>query len=387
MTYIFGPFTTAVLNFFGLGPFWLLFIGTVVSLTGAILMSADKEALLATMVAITKTGGLKSSIKTRGLGRLRKGGIATLILGLVLVAVAFDGIGAAPLQYIVMGSGGPSVYQCFPPFTFYCASPSLGNNTNFCTGANVGTSSCSLPQNGCDGVLRAYGRCETGATTITLLANTITGATTVTFPTAFTNAPTVNDFSFGRTTGVVAVFFGAASVPLFSGNLTWFNVPQGAWTELFGKTDWEGQGSVYYDGFSRLALGIGCDNCTGSENFGLEWSSDQVVWHKLLNASITSIPYGGTTNSGVSGFVVPSAGNPPLAAWFRVTVNNQIGADESLVITNIYVEQEIMFVRLPSPSAATPITTTQFQLSVSVFTRLPGSQNFVISWKCYDAAG
>lgn len=258
------------------------------------------------------------------------------------------------------------------------------NGQHYCTSATVGTSSCTLPQNGCDGVLRGYGRCEEGTQTVPVSSNQISGSSTITFATPFTNTPAVADIT---TTGA-SLFLIAQQYTqsLFSGNTTWFSVPQTAWTELFGSSDWEVQANSYVSTVSSgVALGLGCKNCTGFENFGLEYSTNQALWHNVLNFTISSIPSGGTTNSARSAFTTPGTAIP-TGSWWRVTVENQSGASESIVLNNVYVIVQIQLNENPLTNPGT-ISKTSFVLTVIMLLRTTNTLSFVVNWKVNVAAG
>lgn len=72
------------------------------------------------------------------------------------------------------------------------------NATTECNLANIGTSTCLLPQNGCDGILRGYGRCEFGTIGFTIAQGQVSTTAPVTFTTPFTNTPETVDLQFGN---------------------------------------------------------------------------------------------------------------------------------------------------------------------------------------------
>src|SRR5713101_9555369 len=112
-----------------------------------------------------------------------------LAIGLIALGLtgSFFSLNQFQTEALGTGSGGG-------PFLIAC--PDIPNvacytnaNSGACTPLNVGTPSCKLPQNGCDGVLRSYGRCETGSFPVTIPVGNAAILSSLTFPTPFTNTP------------------------------------------------------------------------------------------------------------------------------------------------------------------------------------------------------
>jgi hypothetical protein len=149
MEYLFGPFTSSVLKFFGIGPFWILYIGTIVSILGVILISSDKQAVIATAIATVQviTGKQTSRIRY-SIGTLRKIGVAVLLLGLVLTGAAVDAM-AATGGFLSIGYGGPSLYHCDLPnivswLVGSCGAVSATNSTLCIIGSSCDTDNISF---------------------------------------------------------------------------------------------------------------------------------------------------------------------------------------------------------------------------------------------------
>jgi hypothetical protein len=156
-----------------------------------------------------------------------------IILGLT---GSFFSLNQFQLETPGFGSGGgPFLVPCpdFPNVPCY-----TNANTGACTVANVGTSSCNLPANGCDGVYRiGIGRCETGTNSCTIpITSTVCDTGNLNYPTPFTNVPlpiTVTPTTLGGSASnipVVQLYFLRSPT-----NVTWTNMPV-ATTEFLGST-------------------------------------------------------------------------------------------------------------------------------------------------------
>jgi hypothetical protein len=145
MAYLLSPFTNFVLQLLGLGPFWVLYLGTVLSLLGVILTLSDKTGVLGAALALAKSA---SGIPGRTTVKISPGvalrvGVSVLLIGLAIAAAGTDAIAASPTTFITYGAGGPSFFPCLPPLDWLpCYAPAGQNSTNVCTSSNVGTSSC-----------------------------------------------------------------------------------------------------------------------------------------------------------------------------------------------------------------------------------------------------
>jgi hypothetical protein len=127
MSYVLGWFTSTVVKLFGLNPFWLFYLGTIIGILGVILISSDKQGVIATAIATVRVlaGKPRSTIKY-SVGTWRKFGVVVLIIGIVLGAVAVDAMQTNPIYYLA--SGGPALYHCSDFFNIVCWNGNAGSN-------------------------------------------------------------------------------------------------------------------------------------------------------------------------------------------------------------------------------------------------------------------
>jgi hypothetical protein len=159
MSFLLSPFTDIILRLFGIGPFWILYLGTVVALIGLVLEASDKTMILGIVAGMIRTftnqqGPIRVKVSP---SVARRVGFALLLTGIVLATAGTDAMASSPGSTLINYYGGGS--------------------------------STIISQNACDGVSRIFGRCETGTGSCTINTGGSSCTSEILYPTPFTNTP------------------------------------------------------------------------------------------------------------------------------------------------------------------------------------------------------
>ena len=266
------------------------------------------------------------------------------------------------------------------------------------------------PQNNCDGILRIYGRCESGSTSCTIIATTTSCLPNVSpcfaaigclYPVAFTNIPT-RYANISTITG----FFGNVMVisnpqvdffALTSVGQVWANMPA-AVTEIFGDNGqhWKG---VDWTGVDNVAFAVNC--ITGSASLTailqLQYSIDGGATFNNIAASINIqaavCPNGGVTSGSPTAYVSVPVNAQVNNVILRVVGQFGNGIGDNPAFTQAYVleKKSNLTADVCSWRDLTPnvnaLTRIKIEIDCSVAPPTGQTSVITISWFAFSAKG
>jgi len=338
-------------------PAWLSYTGLVLSFAG-LLIGLSRYGLYRT--------GDRERYRDSG-PWFERTGYATLIIGLLLTGAAASITPTAGTTTVYLG-GSPNIGHCLDSYNIACwnlggqnqnSGTVSSSNSTLCTSG--ATSPCSPACNG--SFYQNWGRCEEGSASCTVTSgNTVCSVTTVTYSTAFTNAPARSDITITPahpvtstiTKTIPASYAQSNFLTVESAGQTWLNMPA-AQTEFFG--DALGQHRIIVDWGNMTGVDFVVDCSVGSANAGavldVQYSEDAgITWTTISGITVTvsntlcglaePLDWGaeaGTclTTSGWGCYQsIPTAARKQ-GTWLRVVGTSGNGAGDNPVFQQAYV--------------------------------------------------